>query len=419
MRPPARWRPRPQIATLSDAGFLWGVSTAGHQYEGRNFASQWAQFEFFGLTEERSGHAANGMELFEHDLDLARDMGMRGWRMSIEWSRIEPVRGHKDPAAIAYYHRVLDAVRERGMVPMVTLIHFSYPHWLDTDLGGWEQHASVAEFERYAAWAAREFGSKIDWWLTFNEPNVFVPAAYMLGAHGPGLRSTAAALKVAANWIDAHKRAYRAIHANDLRSRVSYNAYAINYRLGKPKKPGKVSLDEDWMSEALKADIEAGRGRSLDYVAIDYYCRWSVYPGWKFTSPEEWEIYPEGFYESLREYYRAFRMPIMVAENGFATADLRPRPDGWNRENYIVQHVKQMNRARAEGIPVLGYFHWSITDNYEWGTYSPRFGLYSVDCRNRDFRRVPTPAVAVYREIATLGLTHALELRYPDPRISH
>jgi beta-glucosidase len=404
------------VSARSDDGFLWGVSTAGHQYEGKNFASQWSLFEFLGTMEERSGHAANGLELYEEDLDLARGMGLRGWRMSLEWSRIEPVRGRRDPAAVAYYHRVLDAVRRRGMVPLVTLVHFSYPQWIEDDLGGWESPAAVREFESFAGWAAREFGPQVDWWLTFNEPNIFVPGAYLLGAHGPGKRGVAAALKVAGNWIDAHKRAYRAIHANDAVARVSFNAYAINYRLGKPKKPGKVSLDEDWLSESIKADMEAGRGRTLDFVAIDYYCRWSIHPGFKYPSPELWEIYPEGFYESLREYYRAFRLPVLVAENGFATADLAPRPDGWTRENYMVAHVKQLNRARAEGIPILGYFHWSITDNYEWGSYKPRFGLYTVDCRNRDYRRVPTPAVDVYRQIATRGLTRDLELRYPDPR---
>ena len=397
-------------------GFVWGVSTAGHQYEGKNFASQWAQFEFFGNVEERSGYGANGLVLYEQDLDLAKAMGLTGWRMSIEWSRIEPVRGRRDPAGIAYYHKVLDAVHRRGMVPLVTLVHFSYPQWVEDDLGGWESAGAVAEFERHAAWVAKEYGSQIDWYLTFNEPNIYVPAAYILGSHGPGKRGTATALKVAANFVEAHKRAYRAIHINDPRSYVSYNAYAINYRLGKPKKPGKISLDEDWMAESIKADVAAGRARTLDYVAFDYYCRWSVYPGWKFSSPETWEIYPEGFYETLRDYYRAFHLPVMVAENGFATADLAPRPDGWTRENYMVQHIKQLDRARAEGIPVLGYFHWSITDNYEWGSYKPRFGLYSVDCRNRDFRRIPTPAVDVYRTIATSGLTRQLEAKYPDPR---
>jgi beta-glucosidase len=129
-----------------------------------------------------------------------------------------------------------------------------------------------------------------------------------------------------------------------------------------------------------------------------------------------WEIYPEGFYHAIHNYYKSFRMPVLVAENGFATADLAERPDGWTRENYLVSHIKQMNRAIDEGIPMVGYFHWSITDNYEWGSYKPRFGLYTVDCRNRDFRRIPTPAVDVFRTIATEGLTPELQARYPAPQ---
>lgn len=260
---------------------MWGVSTAGHQYEGKNFASRWTHYEFFGSAFVCSGLGAKGLDLFEQDLDRAKAMGMTSWRCSIEWSRIEPVHGTIDPKGVAYYHRLLDAIHACGMTPMITLIHFSYPQWIEDDLGGWEGDKAVPEFEQYVAWVAHEFGSKIDYYLTFNEPNIFIPGAYVLGTHGPGARGTKAALKVVHHWIDAHKRAYRVIHAIDPIAFVSYNSYA---------------------------------------------------------------------------------------------------------------------------------------ENYEWGSYSPRFGLYSADCRNRDFTRAPTPAVEVYGTIATKGLTPDLERRFPDPR---
>ncbi|MDB5097693.1 MAG: bgl, partial [Cyanobacteria bacterium RYN_339] len=120
---------------------------------------------------------------------------------------------------------------------------------------------------------------------------------------------------------------------------------------------------------------------------------------------------------TLENYYHDFHLPILVAENGFATHEGQPRKDGWTRENYLVAHAEALESARRRGIPVMGYMHWTLTDNWEWGTYGSRFGLWSVDIRHGDYTRRETPAVAVYREIVRHdGATPELRKAFPPPR---
>jgi beta-glucosidase len=127
-------------------------------------------------------------------------------------------------------------------------------------------------------------------------------------------------------------------------------------------------------------------------------------------------VRPEQLSHILRAYHQAFRLPILLAENGLATEDGQPRADGWTREAYMVAHIDELLKLKREGLPVLGYLHWTLTDNYEWGSFSPRFGLWRVEIRRGDMTRHATPAVAVYREIIRNGgVTPGLRQRHPAP----
>ncbi|HNV71950.1 MAG TPA: family 1 glycosylhydrolase [Candidatus Ozemobacteraceae bacterium] len=400
--------------------FLWGVSTAGYQYEGGNDTSVWKRFEETGAVPMKCGRAANGFELFEADLDRARAMGLNAFRTSIEWGRIEPRQGEIDPAGVAFYHRLFQGMRKRGLTPVVTLVHFSWPQWLEDDLGGWQNPHSLRAFSRYVDFVSKEYGAEVDWWLTFNEPTVIILGGFATGQLAPGLKKPLLAAKVARHWVEAHKAAYDIIHCNDTQAMVGFNNYTGTYNVlghdlihfnidSRRVSLSTSTLDKPWLELA-----DPMRGKHLDYVGIDYYCRWRLPQA--FTPAYTWEPAPEGFYQVIRNYHRVFRVPVLIAENGMATRNLQPRTDGWTREAFLVQHVRQMQRAMREGVPVLGYIHWSITDNYEWGSYEPRFGLYSVECAAEDFRRLPTSAVAVYREIATSGgVSDALAARFPAP----
>lgn len=388
--------------------FLWGVSTAGYQWEGSETTSQWAAWDAALKTEERRGKAADGYHRYAEDLDLTRGLGCNAFRTSIEWARLEPEEGKFDPEAIRHYREVLLAMRERGLTPVVTMMHFAYPAWLDRH-GGWQSPQAAAYFDRFVSRVAKEYGDLADWYLTFNEPTVFIAGGYVGGHFPPGrINDVKGAAIVTKNLVAAHNKAYQSIHAADPTAYVSFNNYSASWTL-----KGDAGAEDDFLMQVLGTTDGLPR---LDYMAIDYYTRLKLRLPFQLPVPWEWPVYPEGFYNSLKFYHRLTGLPILVAENGMATRDLAERADGWTREAYLTAHVEQLQRAVQDGVPVLGYIHWSITDNYEWGSYRPRFGLYSVECRTGDLRRVPTQAVETYRRvIAAGGVTPAIAstVRYP------
>ena len=401
--------------------FLWGVSTAGYQWEGQDTVSQWAAWDKAGKTEERNPRGANGLEMYPEDAKLTAGLGANAFRTSIEWARIEPEEGKIDPAAVAHYHKLLDTLRANGLQPVITLMHFSYPAWLDAD-GGWENPKVIERFKRHAAFIAKEYGDKIDLYMTYNEPNVFLLGGWAAGMTPPGKKNPIAGLRAMKHMITAHGEAYDAIHANDTQAKVSFNMYTAEFAFGgfgtrnavtaQEMAAERISSDDAFMEEIMS---QKGGGK-VDYAALDYYCKFRVKVPFSFPRPDTWEVYPEGLYKQLKKYHRKYKLPVLIAENGMATHDLQPRQDRWTRSAYTIAHIKQIQRAIADGTPVMGYIHWSITDNYEWGSFSPRFGLFSVDSRDGDFRRRKAEGADAFQAIiAAGGVTRALEQRYPPP----
>jgi beta-glucosidase len=408
------------------SNFLWGVSTAGYQWEGQDETSQWARWDKAGKTPERNPLGADGYRRYVEDADLTKGLGCNTFRTSLEWSRIEPQEGVYDQAAIAHYHDLLDTLQARGLTPVITLMHFSYPAWMDAD-GGWESPKAPARFAKFAAFVAKEYGSQIKFYLTFNEPNVYLMGGYLAGMMPPGRQDPLGGLRALKNMVAGHKLAYQAVHANDPEAMVSFNMYTAEYATGffgaeaapngTPEQQAKQRITSDlFFMDQVVGDPAQGRKGTLDYASFDYYCKFKISLPFVFPRADTWEVYPEGFYKALHRYHDRYHLPVLVAENGMATWDLAPRADRWTRSAYTVAHVKQMQRAMAEGVPVLGYVHWSITDNYEWGSFSPRFGLFSVDCRHQDFTRRAGDGVQAFKSIiAEGGVTDALTRRYPAP----
>lgn len=405
---PAELKPLPK-------DFLWGVATAGHQWEGGDATSNWAAWERAGKVREQPGKAANGWELYEQDLDLAKDMGLNAFRFSLEWARIEPREGHIDKAAVAKYHAILKAARERGLTPIVTLLHYAYPAWLDrkgpVGASGWESPAAIEAYARYVRFVAKEFGPEIKYYLTFNEPTVMVEAGYLVGMWPPGKADVPAFVRASRNVIRAHSRAYDVIHDHDPDAMVSFNNYAAAYQLSlDPSDDAMPAPGGDWFLKAfVRALVPAelgpngGRRMKMDYVAVDYYKRLTIPTQLIPPSPSQWHVYPGGMADVLQRYYEVFKLPILVAENGLATDNAKPRADGWTRDRYLAEHVAQVQAAVSRGVPVFGYTYWTLTDNYEWGSFDDRFGLYRVECRTGDYRRIPTAAVDTYKRIVKAG----------------
>jgi beta-glucosidase/6-phospho-beta-glucosidase/beta-galactosidase len=295
----------------------------------------------------------------------------------------------------------------------------------------------------------RAFGKDVRWYLTFNEPNAFLPSSYIFGDNPPGImgdeldaNGERSFYRALCTVLAAHAAAYDAIHVLQphamVSSNVSLNAFygPLAFLQDDDALPDYASnvFFFDWLSGVappfkigetcpqLYADQPVAAaaiapGRKQDFLSFDYY--YSIGNAADLSeSLAAWlePIYPPGLLDALRRYHARYPdLPIFIPENGIGTENGMPRPDGWTREADLVQHVAQVQAAIAEGIPVVGYLHWSLTDNYEWGSYTPRFGLYRVDAlTDPRLVRHPTPAVAVYRAIARhRGVTAPLLARYP------
>ncbi len=377
------------------AEFLWGVSTAGFQSEGGDTTSVWAAWDSQGHTKDRVGLAVDFLHRYREDINLAANMGNNAFRISIEWSRIEPARGVIDQDALAYYDDLIDAITAGGMQPVVTLIHFNYPQWLEDECG-WENPLVVDYYLRYVDLVVARYGDRVKYWITFNEPNLWPIMSWAVGFTAPGKIDPFAAGKVKENIVTAHRKAYDLIHKLDPESLVSANMYYMQFRHWLL---GFIINSDIIQREYVLDDIDD----KIDFLAIDYYYNFTSLYGLLPADGKKWlcTLYPEGLYKALKKYGREYPgLPIMIAENGMATENGKPRPDGWTRSEHLKSHVYWMQKAMNEGVKVIGYFYWSLTDNYEWGDYDERFGLYTVNVLSDPaLERIPTDAVQTYRDI--------------------
>jgi beta-glucosidase len=415
-------------------GFLWGAATSAHQVEGGNTLNDWWRFEQQPgaiVGGRGSGEACQHYERYEDDFALAAADGHNAHRLSLEWSRLEPRPGTFDPSAVAHYRAVLDSLRRHGLTPVVTLHHFTNPLWI-ADAGGWESRATVDRFESFVRFCAREFGDQVDWWCTVNEPEVMAFRGYSEGVWPPGVRDQGRALSVIANLLEAHGRAYHVLHAEDrvdadgdgLAARVGFAKHRVNLEplsAWNPIDRLQTHLEDRVFNEAVERAAVDGtidlwipgarrvrrvlpelRG-TLDWYGLNYYTRWMV----RSQSPEAhvarpgatlndlgWELWPEGLEQALVAAGR-FGRPVLITENGVADAYDRLRPAA------IVAFVEAMHRARARGVDVIGYLHWSLLDNFEWSEgFRGRFGLYEVDFDAPDRPRTRRESAEVLARIA-------------------
>jgi len=396
--------------------FVWGAATSAHQVEGNNVHSDWWHFEQTGGTVlEKSGRACDHYHRFREDFDLARSFHHNAHRLSLEWSRIEPTAGSWEESALRHYEEVLTALQERGLRPFVTLHHFTLPHWLAVQ-GGFSTDRAPDHFARFVEHVAKRLGPLVDTWSTFNEPTVSSYSGYWFGSFAPGLTERRLGFRALRNMLVAHgtafgilksvdeakpvglvhtvdrKRPWRSWSEED-RAEAAFQDHIWNEAVFQALATGVIALP-DWPAEE-RPEL-AG---TLDYWGINFYrdsyCTAQT-PSVPPALPEEyqshmaWGFTPEGLYDMLRRAAR-FGKPLYVTENGIATADDRERI--W----YLAQHLAIVHKAWRESIPIRGYFHWSLLDNYEWGSFEETFGLVHVD---RDtMRRTPKPSARFYADL--------------------
>jgi beta-glucosidase len=393
--------------------FLWGASTAAHQVEGGRTDSQWQAWEECGRIKsgDRRGLACDWWHNAERDFDLARGLGLNALRLSVDWSRLEPTEGAWERAPLARYRAMLSGLRERGIQPFVCLHHFSHPLWFEQKgafLGDNAEHL----FERFARRVVEELGDLCCDWVTFNEPNVYAALGYVLGEFPPGRRGELLnAIRVMSSMGRAHARAYRAIHQAQPKARAGW---AHNYVVFEPAASAAkldrlvASLAGELFNNSFLRVVEEGRlafpfslangnlaqaRGTCDFVGLNVYSRFHVafdtrcasqLFGRVFVPPDVpqgdpgmdnpyGEAYPQALRTAVERASR-LKKPVYILENGVPDAHDCIRP--W----LIVNAARELHRLIQEGRDVRGYFHWSLTDNFEWSEgWRLRFGLYALD----------------------------------------
>ncbi|MEU4835018.1 GH1 family beta-glucosidase [Streptosporangium sp. NPDC023615] len=410
--------------------FLWGTATASYQIEGAvtedgRGASIWDTFshEPGRVRDGDTGDVAcDHYHRWREDVALMSALGVNSYRFSIAWPRVQPDgKGAINQAGLDFYDRLTDALVERGIVPAATLFHWDLPQALE-DEGGWLNRDTAHRFAEYAAAVADRLADRIPMWITLNEPFVHMVYGYALGTHAPGRTLVLDALPVAHHQLLGHGLAVGELRARGAEKvLITNNCTPVRPASGDPADVAAADAYDTLHNRLFNDPVLLGSypdlsaygtvmegvrdgdleliSAPLDGIGINYYnptrIAAPVGEGLPFhdagvtghpVTGFGWPVVPDGLREllvGLRARYGDALPPVYVTENGCSQPD-EPGPDGavddQSRIDFLDGHIDAMERARAEGVDVRGYYVWSLLDNFEWAEgYSQRFGLVHVD----------------------------------------
>lgn len=373
-----------------------GVATSATQIEGGEAPTiwhRWAAEPGDGAIDGSSPTVAcDHWNRVAADTELMASLGIRHYRLGIEWARLEPRPGSFDADAIAHYRDELAGLRAAGIAPLVTLHHFNDPIWF-ADAGGFLGADAMSYFCNYVERIADALGDLTDEWITINEPNVFALSGYYEGNWPPGHRSISDFLRIQTAFARAHIHAYQLLHRLIPGARVGF---AQHLRYFHPVDPnsgfdrasarlmrhlfqdaGTTAAMTGHFQAPLLRPPDIRRGRYADFLGVNYYTGSQISGLAYRTAPAVpvndlgWEISPAGLVEVLRRYHQRFQLPIYLTENG--TAD---RADAF-RARYLYDHLRA---AATSGLPIERYYHWTFIDNWEWAEgETGRFSLVELD----------------------------------------
>jgi beta-glucosidase len=375
-----------------------GVSSAATQIEGGGFTHTWSDWYEKGRIHDGTNpaRANDHLNRWKEDIDLMAQMGIKIYRLSVEWARLELEKGKYDEAAVQWYRALLEYMKTKGIAPLLTLHHFTNPLWFEKT-GGFANHENIPVFLGFVEYAVKKLGDLVDEYVTINEPNVFAVMGYFNGVFPPGIRSMRLAMKVQSVMAACHIKAYTLIHK--LRREMGYEntkvGFAHHARVFAPKSKRNLwhricsSLNSRMFQGALTRACLLGKfifpvknygnvlGEYADFLGLNYYTRSTVSSlgdGTRegcYRNDLGWEIYPEGIAMCADDLYKLLKKPIYITENG--TCD---NNDSF-RSRYIYEHLKALVDC---GLPVQRYYHWSFSDNFEWCEgESARFGIVHID----------------------------------------
>ena len=397
--------------------FFIGAATAAHQTEGNNlFSDCWAMEQMACSSfREPSLTAVDHYHRFEEDIRLLAQAGLNTYRFSVEWARIEPQEGKFNEDEINHYKNVLDACRRFGVEPIVTMHHFSSPKWL-IERGGWESEDTATYFARYCVFVAERLGNRMKYVCTINEANMGRQIAALSKKAASG-----GALQIGIDLDEIRSRMKRTAEEN---RRVFGTAEPAVFLSARSECGNRVILSAHCRArEEMKRicphlrigltlslhDIQAAEGGERaaaaawddefswclpailddDFIGVQNYTRTVYGPQGELPVPEDaektqmgYEFYPDALGNVIRRVYREAKLPVLVTENGVATEN-----DG-RRCLFMERALQGVRQCCEEGIPIIGYLHWSLLDNFEWQKgYGMKFGLIAVDRTN--MKRTP------------------------------
>lgn len=438
--------------------FIWGAATASYQIEGAAHEdgkgeSVWDEFcRIPGVVyENHSGETAcDHYHHYKDDIALMKTLGLQAYRFSVSWPRIFPGgTGKVNEAGLQFYQNLIDELIQNGITPVVTLFHWDYPAALQK-LGGWLNPESPIWFEKYAEVIAKSFAGKVKCYFTLNEPQCFVSLGHGNGIHAPGLRlSDSDNFLVAHHMLLAHGRAVKALRkygGSDLKIGIAQNGRVctpLTESAGDIEAARKATLSvpdncydaifsvkfwsdpifkgeypaicrekfADVMPEIQQGDMELIQ-QPLDVFALNVYhstCVKQEGSGWKNVlfpagfrrTAMSWPVSPECMYWYTKFLYEEYKKPIIISENGMSAHDavsLDGKVHDPNRVDFLHRYLLSLKKAADEGIDILGYFQWSLMDNFEWASgYNERFGLIYVDYQTQN--RIPKDSAYWYKEV--------------------
>lgn len=439
--------------------FLWGAASAAHQIEGAyledgkgmGIRDTFEQETGYIIRNENGNVACDHYHRYREDVAIMKELGLKSYRFSVSWPRVMPEGyGTVNEKGLQFYIDLVNELTEAGIEPMVTLFHWNLPTAI-YELGGWENPQVVDWFEQYTDVVTTALGKKVKYWMTFNEPQLFIGAGLNAGVFAPfEKKSTEALMRISKNVYLAHGKAVRIIRKNCQNSIVGMaptgeiviprdmNAESIERarKLSFSMKKESFTSSITWWSDPvffgkIPEDAQAIFGECLPVLTeeeweivtepLDFY-GFNIYQGLEdLDSTEEygpyaypgspktsmdWNVTPEVLYWSCRFLYERYGKPIMITENGMSSFDwvsLDGKVHDPNRIDFLHRYLRSIKDAVSEGIPVLGYQYWSIMDNFEWiNGYDKRFGLVYVDYRTQ--KRTIKDSACWYRDvIATNG----------------
>ena len=410
--------------TVFPENFLWGAASAAAQIEGAwdedgRTPSIWDIATKKQIKHGEDCHVAcDHYHRFREDVAIMKALGLKSYRFSVSWSRVIPEEGKINEKGLRFYSDLVDALIEAGIEPMVTVFHWDLPLWVYKK-GGWKSSAVVSLFADYTRVLVEALSDRVTWWMTVNEPGCFIMNGYLQGVHAPFKRDYFALSKLTRNCMLAHAAAVDVIRKYAKKSPKVGSAFSTGAFVPEEETPGAIEdtriksvetgnglmgnrwwLDPMLLGKPVRAygifhsdekDMEKIR-RELDFMGLNIYTSFN-YADWgkDVQKPKPgmarnslgWVIDERCMYWNVRFIYERYGLPIMITENGLAANDT-VSTDGKvhdpQRADFIRRYLSQLSRAINEEIPVLGYQHWALLDNFEWAEgYDPRFGLVYVD----------------------------------------